>query len=179
MKPVKTPELILVSLIFQGVWLLAVLGQSRWQNALWVFLVIAVLWLWRYRKAVLLTGRRVLAMGLMIDGLNIVFGVLVFTTTGFPGWLAALWVAFACYSGYLVPVLTKLPLPFVIMSGACSGMASYYAGMKLSAVGFSYSLPLTLSILWLEWGVIIYAVLKIYADQSDSLCVDERRQSAD
>ncbi|CAM3790922.1 hypothetical protein VA7868_00427 [Vibrio aerogenes CECT 7868] len=177
MKPVKASELVLVSLIFQGIWLIAVLGQSRWQTELWAVLMIAVLWLWRYRKSVLLTGRRVLAMGLMIDGLNIVFGILVFSVSGFPGWLAALWVAFACYCGYLVPVLQKWPLPFVILFGASSGMASYYAGMRLGAVGLSYSLPVTLSILWLEWGVIIYAVLKIHAEQDDSLHAESHRSA--
>ncbi|CAH0526484.1 DUF2878 domain-containing protein [Vibrio hippocampi] len=157
-----TKQLILVSTWFQVFWFLAVLGQA---SLAWLSVVLAVVTVLvtcqRFQLRVSLLAAIAL-MGMVIDGLNHQFGLLIFDLPFIPIWLGALWVMFAWYALYLCRVISQYPIVIVAVAGGIGGSLSYIAGYKLSAVEFGVTMTTAAAILFVEWFFIVLAILSLY-----------------
>lgn len=161
-------RLLWVSLWFQLIWLVAVLGQEAWQ---WLTLLLGGVTL-LYAAATDVRGLKSIialgAIGIGLDWLNLYLGVLVFKQAYVPVWLAVLWLSFIWYAKHWVPYIIKYnKLVMVILVGGC-GALSYWAGNRFSAVEFSFSLPWTLLVLALQWCCISWLIMRVFANDYSS-----------
>jgi hypothetical protein len=167
---ISRTELILVSIVFQSLWLIAVIGQESGLIVLGTALILAGIGLWRYRMDQFRLGIRIFAIGVLLDVINTAAGLFVFDTSttlvGLPIWLVALWCCFGSYAGYVGQVLSAWPRLWSLSVGGASGAGSYYAGMQLDAVKFGYPVWLSVCVLIIEWGVMTYVILKIQTNQA-------------
>lgn len=153
------------SLWFDVIWVSAVVGQERWQWGCW--LLVAVTWsytLWHHRGrhvGLLLSMSVIAAMGIGLDWFNIQFGVFVFTVSGFPSWLMALWCGFSWYLLWLLPVGAKWSPAFWIMFGALGGVVSYWCGARLGAVSLPLGVKESSLILAVEWAF-LFGVMRLW-----------------
>lgn len=61
-----------------------------------------------------------------------------------------------------------------INSRCIGGCLSYYAGYKLNAVAYGYSVLITASIVFLEWAIITLFIIKVLRhDEKSKLCHSE------
>lgn len=144
------------ALLFQLGWFICVLGGSTAALLFTIpYLVFHFGWYselkgeWRYTLIVL-------ALGLALDSLNLAFGVFE-TDSGFPIWLACLWILLATLLPHGLHWLRYRPLLAATL-GAIGGMASYNAGILM---GVAETENLTLSrIIWMaQWCVLIPGLL--------------------
>ena len=161
-----TMRLVLLSSWFQLVWFLAVLGREQWLMLTWVF--VASTLLISIVRSDFKVGRffALLVVGVAVDYVNTLSGLFVFESTLFPLWLVALWAIFLWYAYYLLPVLNRYPIWVVSVMSGVAGALSYYAGVKFGAVQFPNSAATTLTILSIEWVVIINIIRKGYGYES-------------
>lgn len=162
-------KLLCVSTWFQVVWFIAVWGnaQFQWLTIICVIATVAV---------ALFSGRfswkplvGLWFAGIVLDTFNMAAGLFIFASSFLPIWLIALWAIFIWYAHFIAPIVSQYP-PFIVsMIGGLAGGASYFAGFKLGAVTFSYSLLITLTILFIEWMLFIYLVLKVLNHDEDKL----------
>lgn len=96
-----------------------------------------------------------LALGIGVDHLNIIFTVLVFPTTGLPYWLCVLWGAFSLYGFILLPQLNRFPFWSVLCVGGLGGSLSYLAGLKLEAVTTTFNTVSFVGVLFVEWVLLL------------------------
>ncbi len=110
-------KLVLVSSWFQVIWLLSVVGQTRFQ---WLALILSIV--------TILVSHRILGLrlkslvllvvsGIAIDSLNMFANLLVFDTDVLPVWLVALWLIFSWYAFYLKSFLIPYPILLVSIIG--------------------------------------------------------------
>ncbi|MCL9774360.1 DUF2878 domain-containing protein [Vibrio methylphosphonaticus] len=152
-------KLICVSTWFQCLWFLSVVGQERFQ---WFGLILAILTIITTYRGLSLCLRDVVVialLGLILDSLNVMTNVLIFSVPALPVWLVTLWLAFSWYANFLRSTLMQYPILYVSLIGGAGGALSYLAGNKLDAVVIGYSLPLTMMILFVEWLAIIWFVV--------------------
>ncbi len=138
--------------IYQVIWFLAV-GAGN-VGALFGALLLPV--------HLLISGKRrldlwmmafMLAAGLVIDGTLHQIGFYTFTAGGFPipFWLAVVWLGLAITPGHSLAWMRSRPLLCVVL-GALGGPAAYWAGVRLGAAEFNWSLPLSLLTVALIWA---------------------------
>lgn len=144
-----------ISLWFQCLWLLAVLGQERWQW--WLLALVALTWFGRCRthRHAWRWGIVVALLGCSLDSVNIFAGLFVFDSPQLPLWLFGLWWAFAWYSWWLLHWLQRFSALLVIPIAAIAGVASYIGGAQLGAVMLPLGYGLTTIVLQCQWGVLI------------------------
>lgn len=156
-------KLVLISIWFQALWFIAVLGRKDEQALLLLLigLTIAISFKvskWPMSKMLVLVG-----IGICVDQLNIVFNVLNFGgATVIPVWLVGLWLAFQWYAVYLLPVVKRLSIFAVMAICAVGGSASYFAGMKFGAVEWPLDTAVTLAILGCEWALLSLIIVKVH-----------------
>lgn len=158
-------KVFLASTWFQLCWFAAVLGTYQWQ---WVtlFLTLATLLYCLKTDASSLKSIGVIVMiGLVLDTLNQQLSVFVFPTLWLPIWLLCLWVLFSWYAYQLKSILYRFPKIYVSIVGGLGGTASYFAGYKLQAVEFGFSVGTTLMILFVEWCAMMLLILKVYGNE--------------
>ncbi|WP_425669633.1 DUF2878 domain-containing protein [Vibrio owensii] len=158
-------KVFLASTWFQLCWFAAVLGTYQWQ---WVtlFLTLATLLYCLKTDASSLKSIGVIVMvGLVLDTLNQQLSVFVFPTPWLPVWLFCLWVLFSWYAYQLKSILYRFPKTYVSIVGGFGGTASYFAGYKLQAVEFGFSVGTTLMILFVEWCAMMLLILKVYGNE--------------
>ncbi|AYO14763.1 DUF2878 domain-containing protein [Vibrio owensii] len=158
-------KVFLASTWFQLCWFAAVLGTYQWQ---WVtlFLTLATLLYCLKTDASSLKSIGVIVMvGLVLDTLNQQLSVFVFPTLWLPVWLLCLWVLFSWYAYQLKSILYRFPKTYVSIVGGFGGTASYFAGYKLQAVEFGFSVGTTLMILFVEWCAMMLLILKVYGNE--------------
>jgi hypothetical protein len=139
---------------FQVLWFLAVLGREDWQ---WLLLMtVAVLWflLFRQRAQGVLPLLVLSLFGILVDSLNLYWGVLEFGQPRLPLWMLGLWLLFSWYLAFLGPVMNRFSPHLVLIAYMVGGSLSYFAAIRLFAATTSYSLPITLTVLACEWLVI-------------------------
>lgn len=135
---------------FQGLWLIAVIGQNQWLLAGVALLVLHFIFTnsrtrdWRVLP--------VAAIGMIMDALLTQFSVFEFNH--FPFWLGLLWIGFILSLGHSLYWLNNLPRLLLIPIGAIAGTLSYLAGWKLDAVGLPMGLSQSISILAISWGIL-------------------------
>lgn len=170
-------RLIVISTWFQCLWFMAVLGTDVWQ-LLTVILTLATYVLsYVYLSARLIPAVLIAIVGITIDSLNIQLGVLIFSQPVWgseianawipPLWLISLWFMFAWYASFLVPAVSHFPRTIVSVTGGVMGSLSYMAGNKLEAVELGYSAWISVGVLFVEWALISYLVLRVFHEVSD------------
>lgn len=140
-------RVVLISVAFNLFWLLAVLGQHEALPYLVLALLVASILERKCVAAVLLIA----FVGIAGDSLLVLLGFLDFGAHQMPLWFCLLWVGFSAYAVSLRGLLISKSGIVVALVGAFGGAASYLAGERLGAVTFNYSLPATLSVLFLAW----------------------------
>lgn len=158
-------KVFVASIWFQICWFAAVLGTYQWQ---WftVFLTLLTVAYCVLSDANSLKRIAVVTIiGLVVDSLNQQFSLLIFQPDWLPVWLLCLWVVFAWYACQLKSVLHRFPKTYVSIVGGVGGVASYYAGYKLQAVEFGYSVSFTVMILFMEWCAVMVLILKVYGNE--------------
>ncbi|QBY03750.1 DUF2878 domain-containing protein [Thalassotalea sp. HSM 43] len=147
--------LILNSLVFNAIWLTAVLAK---QPLLGFAMVVA----WAYypqpsRPQPIFVGLA-FALGLLVDTLLVQTGFITFDNQVLPAYvLITLWAAFSYYCAIFFYYKTYTLWQLALL-GVISGPSSYWAAAKLGAVSISWNmLPLTVLFL-LFWA----AVLPLY-----------------
>ncbi|WP_041055186.1 DUF2878 domain-containing protein [Vibrio owensii] len=156
-------KVFLASTWFQLCWFAAVLGTYQWQ---WVtlFLTLAtLLYCLKTDASSLKSIGVIVTFGLVLDTLN--QQLFVFPTLWLPVWLLCLWVLFSWYAYQLKSILYRFPKIYVSIVGGLGGTASYFAGYKLQAVEFGFSVGTTLMILFVEWCAMMLLILKVYGNE--------------
>lgn len=98
-------------------------------------------------------------IGMGVDSLKKVSGLIDYASDGgnpflAPLWIVAMWVLYATsLNGSLEWMRGRYRLAALL--GAIAGPMSYVAGERLGAVGFGYSLLPTLVVLALVWGSVV------------------------
>lgn len=157
-------RLFVVSLWFQIIWFLAVLGQERFQ---WFTLGLGLVTLGYAAYSSRDDIGRILALGvggIALDSFNSAFGLLVFKSAHVPVWLAALWLVFVWYARQWVPHLSKYPKGLVMLFVGVCGALSYWAGYKFSAVEFSLPVVGSLVVLTVQWAGVAWLIMRVFVN---------------
>jgi hypothetical protein len=155
--------------LFQAGWFVCVLGAAAgypWlATAIGLLLVLVHLVLVRnaLRESLLLLTS--LLLGLLIDGIHIRTGVLVFPIGSFhpglpPAWILVLWLQFAMSLHYSLGWLTGRYVLGALL-GSVSGALAYWAGVRFGAAAFGTELIHSLVQIALSWGLTMVVLLKI------------------
>ncbi len=152
---------VINAVLFQLAWFGFVAGAAR--NMAWLGLIpLALLAAHALRdpstrRADLLLGSAALAIGLVLDGSFARAGLLVYADAepsllGAPGWILAMWLAFAWTLNHSLAYLQK-HLGIAIALGVVAGPFSYYiAGRAWGALEFTGDARMTLVWLAIAWG---------------------------
>ncbi|ELS3714690.1 DUF2878 domain-containing protein [Vibrio fluvialis] len=157
---------LLISLWFEFIWLLAVLGQERLQ---WMTIgvVTATMAFTALRLTVALERVILIAtLGVALDYANLYVGLFSFTFLHLPIWLMGLWFAFAWFASFAVPAVSHLPKFFVSIGTASGGALSYWAGYRFGAVQFELSVFWSVLALFLEWFVLSLLLMKVFRNEN-------------
>ncbi|QIA62926.1 DUF2878 family protein [Vibrio astriarenae] len=155
MRYLQKHVLIVISVWFQCVWFLAVLGRETMFYYLIPFICLGlylIAKLYRIQWSPLVA---LLFVGLLVDSCNQALGLLEFSTQWLPSWLLALWVAFSLYAFVLLPQLNRFPKWAVLCVGGLGGSLSYLAGLKFGAVTTTFSKLFFVSVLFVEWVLLL------------------------
>lgn len=158
-------RLVVVSLWFQLIWLLAVFGQYHLQ---WVTLIFSLVTLLcsaindqrNIGKIIILS-----LCGIALDWLNSLAGLLVFKSSLIPVWLGALWLAFIWYARQWLPYLGKYPKAGIVFVVGIGGSMSYWAGYRFSAVEFSFPLGWSLIALAAQWCGVAWLIMRVFTNE--------------
>lgn len=147
-------------IIYQLIWLLSVFGGNRGAYGGIVLLLIH-LFFSQVRAADLRMMGFLLFIGLLVDGTLHQIGFISFTVTGFPipFWLMVIWLGLAITPHHSLAWLQQRLL-LAMLFGAIGGPLAYWAGARLGAATFNYTLLpslLTLSLIWaILWPAVMY-----------------------
>jgi hypothetical protein len=151
-------------LLFQGGWLICVMGAAKGHPhlAAVVGLVPPVLHLLlvadRRREVRLLA--MALLMGIIVDGVHIWSDTLVFAASLHPAlpppWILVLWLQFATGLRYSLQWLQR-KRPLGLLLGGIAGAFAYFAGVRLGAAGFGVDVAVALLRIGVSW-VLVMAV---------------------
>jgi hypothetical protein len=148
------------ALWFQGLWFCVVLGRDR-LLPLALLLLVVHLWLSGDFRRELRQLALVGGLGIAVDALLGAAGVFVFSGGVLvPLWLCCLWAGFAAVLGRSLAWLVARPV-VSSLAGAVVFPLNYWAGQRLGAVDFAYSLPFTLATLALVWGVVLPLMFRL------------------
>ena len=151
-------------LLYQAIWLLAVLGGDVYAYGGLVLLLVHLI-LSPVRGDDLRMMGFLLFTGLMVDGTLHQVGFFSFTETGFPipAWLMIIWLGLATTPNHSLAWLKNRP-GLSLLFGALGGPAAYWAGVRLGAAVFNWALfpsLLTLAVIWaILWPVVMYFSVK-------------------
>ena len=142
------------ALWFQSVWFCTVLGRERFLPLAIVLLLVHI-WLCRDYRAELRQLAVVGGLGIAPDAVLSAVGVFQFSGGVLvPLWLCCLWLAFAAVLGRSLAWMARLPL-LASCIGAVAFPLNYWAGLRLEAVEFGYSVPATMGILAVTWALLL------------------------
>lgn len=154
-------KLLLNAVAYQSVWFIAILGGPRY---LWCgFILLGLHFLFSSkRKADALLMLCLLMMGLVIDGLLKYSGFFSFNNDQFPLplWLLLIWMAFATLPHHSLHWLKGRPLLSALL-GAFGGPLAYWAGVRLGAASFGFSLPFSLMLLAVVWALVLPVSMRL------------------
>lgn len=99
------------------------------------------------------------SLGIALDILNTVFNVISFPTMSglpfiIPFWLMSLWLVFSLTIPHCLYWLEKNML-LAFFAGAIGGSASYWLGQSLGAIEFPQSIPFSVIVYFIEWGIVL------------------------
>lgn len=156
------------ALWFQGFWLCTVLGREK-LLPLALLLLALHFWLarsdWRgeVRYLVLIGG-----IGIAADALLSATGVFKFTGGVLvPLWLCCLWLGFSATLRRSLGWLGARPL-LASVAGAVAFPLNYLLGHRLGAVDLGYSVPVTIGLLAVIWGLLLPLMFRLGAGLSSN-----------
>lgn len=139
---------------FQSVWFCAVLGRES-LLPLAIALLVLHIWLCRDYRAELRQLAFVGGLGIVADAVLSAAGVFHFPGDALvPLWLCCLWLAFAAALGRSLAWMARHQL-LASFAGAVAFPLNYWAGLRLEAVEFGYSVPATMAILAVTWAILL------------------------
>ncbi len=153
-------KLVIISVWFQLLWFLAVLGQQDFQIPLLLLVAISYLWLFQKGKQYVAQALGLACLGIIVDSFNQLLGIFQFQTNLIPLWLLGLWMIFSWYANLIAMKLTQFPFILVVIIGALGGALSYFAGWRLGAVSWPYSPAFTFGVVAIEWALITGLIVK-------------------
>ena len=162
------PETIWVNALwFQAVWFTAVLGRDQ-LLPLGVGLLALHLLLVNDKRRELLQFACVGGLGMSVDASLSFIGVYQFADgVLLPLWLGCLWLGFAAALGRSLAYFSSRPLLSAVAGGVVFPL-NYWAGQRLGAVEFGYSLPLTLLLIALTWALLFPLLYRLSAKLTSS-----------
>jgi hypothetical protein len=170
LSPRLSDVLLFNAVWFQGLWFCTVLGRDPLLPVAGILLALHV-WLSRDYRNELTQLALVGGVGIAVDAVLSSAGVFEFGNGALvPLWLCCLWLGFAAALGRSLAWLSR----WRMVAAAAGGIAfplNYWAGMRLGAVEFGYSLPVTLGLLALVWAVVLPLMFRLTARLSST--VDE------
>jgi hypothetical protein len=153
--PIKVPvgrtSTVIDVLLFKVSWLALVIYQSEAAIPVLVIIVLRVA-IWTAIVSSLAIMITTLVVGITMDLLLLVGGILKFPGNMMPFWLILLWLSFAITLPRGFFAISRLHPAFQSIAGSAAGCIGYYAGYLLGAVNFGYSLLVclgTISFLWM------------------------------
>lgn len=150
----------LLTVGFDIYWGLAVALRERLWLALWVVALCA--W-WLTPRAVKGPLLLVSIGGIALDSLWLGLGLFSFSNSAFfPLWMAALWLAFACW-WWLLQQRFAFRFPMLVPIGALGGPFSYFVGERLGAMTLHQPAWLVFSALAVGWALFLPLVSRILA----------------
>ncbi len=155
---------------FQVLWFACVLGAARglvWPGAL----VLGLFMFWQLQPSRIAIGdvRLLLVatiLGILLDSLWPIFGVLSFAApipfaSFAPVWIIFLWIGFALTINHSLAWL-KEKIAMAVGLSFVAAPLSYYGGHRLGALDFTLSLPMALLLLAIAWAI-AFPLLVIFA----------------
>jgi len=159
-KPRLTEALWFNALWFQSVWFCTVLGRETLLPLALTLLGLHLV-LVRDTRRELLQMTAVAAVGISVDTALSSSGVFLFPGGSLvPLWLCCLWLAFATTLARSLAWLGRHALLAGFL-GALALPLNYWAGQRLGAVQFGYSLPVTLGAMAAVWAVLFPCLFKL------------------
>jgi hypothetical protein len=155
----NTMKIVYNVLVYQLIWFLSVLGGNT--GAYWgVLLLLLHLLLTPKRGADLRMMGFLLFTGLLVDGTLHQVGFITFTETGWPipFWLMVIWLGFAITPHHSLAWLQNRPI-LSMLFGALGGPAAYWAGARLGASTFTWTLLPSLCTLSLIWALLLPVIM--------------------
>ncbi len=145
--------------IYQAVWFLCVLGETRGAG-----LALLLLGLHLFLSPVPMLDLKMMGLlllaGLGIDGILHTLGFFSFNAAArpIPFWLLVIWLALAILPHHSLAWLKSRVLLSAFL-GALGGPLAYWAGVRLGVAYFNWSLPASLGLLAIIWALLWPAVM--------------------
>jgi len=147
---------------FQSVWLLSVLGRDS-MLLLTISLLVLHFALVNQRLRELERLAAVAFIGVSVDAGLSLANVFIFANSVLvPLWLCCLWLGMAAALPRSLAFLQKNTY-VTALAGAVVVPLNYWAGARLGAVEFGYSLPLTLAVMSLIWAILLPTLVHVLA----------------
>jgi hypothetical protein len=147
--------------IYQIIWFACILYGNNGAIFCLVLLIVHLLFS-NQRKADLKMMGILLIIGSMVDGTLNGIGFFIFKSNNYPipYWLATIWLALATLPHHSLNWLKKR-LVLASLFGTLSGPLAYWAGVKMGAAAFNWTLPSSLISLAIIWALLCPAIMYI------------------
>ncbi len=152
-------KLIANALAYQAVWFSAILWATP--GAAVGCVIIGILFMTSDRKSDDLRMMGFLMfLGLLVDGTLQQVGFFIFKSPGLPipFWLLVIWIGLAMTIHHSLAWL-KNKLLLAALFGGLGGPAAYWAGTRMGAASFNWSLPASLLVLAIIWAFVFPTIM--------------------
>ena len=156
---VKTMKLVANALAYQTIWFSAILWGTPGAAVGCVIILILLATSGRRGDDLKMIGF-LLFLGVLVDGTLQEADFFTFSTPGvpIPFWLLVIWLGLAMTIHHSLAWL-KDNLLLAALFGSLGGPAAYWAGTRLGAASFNWSLPTSLLLLALIWSLIFPTIM--------------------
>lgn len=151
-------QLLIIGLIFNVYWFLAVIGQGQF---VWLLAILLLACWWRY-QGTWRFGLMLGATGVLMDLMLSWMGLYTFAANAFPIWLVLLWIGFGSFIWIMRQTIVANSPYIIVMLGGIGGTMSYFAGYRFGAVMWPLGIEITLIcilVCWLCFSVLVLALL--------------------
>ena len=141
-------------LLFKASWLALVIFQSQAVIPVLAIIIlrVAILPAMYQALALILTT---LVIGISMDLLLLIGGILKFPDNMMPFWLVLLWFSFAITLPRGFSAVSRLHPALQSIAGMAAGFIGYFAGYLLGAVNFGHSMLFSLGTIALLWMLLV------------------------
>ena len=145
---------------FQAIWFLSVMGRDT-MLLVTISLLVLHFALVKQRRQELERVAAVAIIGISVDAGLSLTNVFIFANAALvPLWLCCLWLGMAAALPRSLAFLQKNTY-VTALAGAVVLPLNYWAGARLGAVEFGYSLPLTLALMSLTWAILLPTLVHV------------------
>lgn len=152
-------KLLANALAYQAVWFTAILWGNAGAVAGCCIILILLATSDRREDDLKMIGF-LMFLGLLVDGVLVQVGFFSFRSPGFPipFWLLVIWLGLAMTIHHSLAWLRD-KLLFAALFGGLGGPLAYWAGVRLGAASFNWSLPASLFLLSVVWALMVPAIM--------------------